>query len=150
MNDTSKKQGSHSFVRNLLVFGSSVLAGMLFNIPFGWQSMLDFMTQIMIFTVITIVAGDIWYKVVEDRDKIIWQYWIGIAATLGADFCFLTASKTTSFGSMWIWLCITTFVGLLAGLWWAFVYAKAIDTDTQEEIVSKTTSSKTSSETEGA
>ena len=126
-------------MRSLLVFGSSILIAVLFNLPFGWASVLEFVTQIAIFTVITMVAGDIWYKVIDDKDKIIWQYWVGIVTTLAADFCFLVASKTATFADMWLWLSITAFVSLLAGLWWGFVYAKAIDLDEQENLLDELT-----------
>lgn len=133
------KRSGKTFMRSLLVFGSSILVAVLFNIPFGWASVLEFVTQIAIFTVITMVAGDIWYKVIDDQDKIIWQYWVGVFVTLLADFCFLFASKTETFADMWLWLSVTAFVGLTAGLWWGFVYAKAIDLDEQEMILDEET-----------
>jgi hypothetical protein len=133
------KKSGKTFMRSLLVFGSSILIAVLFNLPFGWASVLEFVTQIAIFTVITMVAGDIWYKVIDDKEKLIWQYWVGVAVTLAADFCFLVASKTATFADMWLWLSITAFVSLLSGLWWGFVYAKAIDLDEQDTILDELT-----------
>jgi hypothetical protein len=131
-----------SFLRSLLVFGSSIVVAVLFNLPFGWASVLEFVTQIAIFTVITMAAGDLWYKLIDDRDKIIWQYWAGVVATLGADFCFLYASRTTTFPDMWLWLSITATVSLFAGLWWGFVYAKAINIDEQDKLLDEETAPK--------
>lgn len=128
-----------SFLRSILVFGSSIVVAVLFNLPFGWASVLEFVTQIAIFTVITMMAGDLWYKLIDDRSKIIWQYWAGVVATLGADFCFLVASKTTTFPDMWLWLSITATVALIAGLWWGFVYANAIDANAQEKLLDEET-----------
>ena len=136
------KSSGKSFLRSLLVFGSSILVAVLFNLPFGWASVLEFVTQIAIFTVITMMAGDLWYKLIDDRSKIIWQYWAGVVATLGADFCFLVASKTTTFPDMWLWLSITATVSLMAGLWWGFVYANAIDANAQEKVLDEETAPK--------
>lgn len=128
-----------SFLRSLLVFGSSIVVAVLFNLPFGWASVLEFVTQIAIFTVITMMLGDLWYKMIDDKDKLVRQYWVGVLLTLGADFCFLYASKTTTFEQMWLWLAITAAVALGAGLWWGFVYAHAIDLMYQEKLLDEET-----------
>lgn len=115
-----------SFVRNLLVLVSSLIIGAVFNLPFGWGAVLDFVSQMMVFTVITIMVGDVVYKLMFDRDAVIWQYWVGVSFILGADFCFLGASKSVTFKAMWLWLACMFVVAIAAGLWWAIVYKTAM------------------------
>ena len=96
-----------SLVRNILILLSSMFIGALFNLPFGWGAVLDFVTSMVICIVITMVLADAWYKICKEKWKLCWQYWIGIILVLLSDWAFLWASKTTTFPRMFMLLAIT-------------------------------------------
>lgn len=123
-----------SLVRNILILLSSMFIGALFNLPFGWGAVLDFVTSMVICIVITMVLADAWYKICKEKWKLCWQYWIGIILVLLSDWAFLWASKTTTFPRMFMLLAITVFISLGAGSWFYFVYKPIVETKEDESL----------------
>ena len=123
-----------SFVRNMLILISSMIIGAVFNIPFGFGAVLDFVTAMIIYIVITLALGDVWYKVCMEKWKLCWQYWVGVVLILLADWAFLSASKTTTFTMMFIMLAITAVIGLGAGSWFFFRYKPLIEAKKKEAL----------------
>ncbi len=125
-----------SLVRNLIVLVSSMLIGAIFNIPFGWGAVLDFVTSMVICIVITMVLADAWYKVCKERWKLCWQYWIGITLVLVADWVFLCASKTTTVMMASVLLGVTAFIYAAAGSWFYFVFKPIVEKKETESLES--------------
>ena len=123
-----------SLVRNILVLVSSIIIGAIFNLPFGWPVVLDFITSMIICMLITMGLADMWYKVCKERWKLCWQYWVGLALVFASDWCFLFASKTVTLTAMFILLAITTMLGLGAGTWFFFVYKPEIEKRTKNSL----------------
>lgn len=123
-----------SLIRNILILFSSMLIGALFNLPFGWGAVLDFVTSMVICIVITMGLADAWYKVCKEKWKLCWQYWIGLSLVLLSDWAFLWASKTTTFPMMFTLLAVTAFIGLGAGSWFYFVYKPFIGVKESESL----------------
>ena len=116
-----------SLVRNAIVLACSLLIGGLFNLPWGGGAVLDFVTGLVFFAIITLAVGDVWYKVLREKWKLTWQYWIGIVLTLLATWAFLWASKSVTWPSRFIRLGVTAGVGLGSGLWFLFAYKPVVE-----------------------
>lgn len=123
-----------SLVRNLLILISSMIIGAVFNLPFGWGAVLDFVTSMVICILITMVLADAWYKVCKEPWKLCWQYWVGLVLVLLADWAFLWASKTTTIPSMFMLLAVTAIIGSGAGAWFFFKYKPVIEQKEKESL----------------
>lgn len=115
-----------SFLTYLLVVIGSVVLGTLMALPWGIGSALDFVSKAIFLAVIMVMAADIAFKARYEKWKLIWQYWIGLALVLGADWCFFWASMTTTWGMMGLALGCVALLGVGAGTWFWLVYNKKI------------------------
>ena len=115
-----------SFLTYLLVVIGSVVLGTLMALPWGIGSAVDFVSKAVFLGVIMVMAADIAFKVRFEKWKLIWQYWIGIAFIVGADWCFFWASMTTTWGQMGLALGCVALFGVCAGAWFWLVYHKRI------------------------
>ena len=106
-----KKLRMTSFLTYLLVVTGSVVLGTLMALPWGIGPALDFISKAVFLAVIMVMAADVAFKARYEKWKLLWQYWIGLALILGADWCFFWASMTTAWGMMALAL---GFVALLA------------------------------------
>ena len=122
-----KKFRMTSFLTYLLVVVCSVVLGTLMALPWGIGPALDFVSKAIFLAVIMVVAADVAFKVRFEKWKLIWQYWIGLVLVLGADWCFLWASMTTTWGMMGLALGLTALLGFIAGGVFWLVYKKKID-----------------------
>lgn len=116
-----------SFLTYLLVVIGSVALGTLMALPWGIGPALDFVSKALVLAVIMCGAADAAFKIRFEKWKLMWQYWIGIVLVIGADWCFLWASMTTTWGMMGIALGVTAGLGIGAGAWFWLAYKKKVD-----------------------
>ena len=131
MEMTEKEKGKKkfrmtSFLTYLLVVIGSVVLGTLMALPWGIGPALDFISKAIFLAVIMVLAADAAFKIRYERWKLLWQYWAGLALVLGADWCFLWASMTTTWGMMALALGCVALLGIGAGAWFLAWYGPKV------------------------
>ena len=115
-----------SFLTYLLVVIGSVVLGTLMALPWGIGSALDFISKAIFLAVIMAMAADAAFKIRFEKWKLLWQYWVGLALILGADWCFFWASMTTTWGMMALALGFVALFGASAAVIFWVVYRKKV------------------------
>lgn len=113
-----------SLLRNVIVMFTGVLIGILFSLPFGIDEVIEFVTSTIIVMVITQLSGDMWFKITREPEKLCWQYWVGSAGILAADWLFMWASKSTTFNSMFLRIGICVAVAIATIVFFELFYKK--------------------------
>lgn len=127
VNEKKRKFRMTSGLTYLLVVVGSVALGTLMALPWGIGSALDFVSKALFLAVIMVVAADAAFKLRYERWKLLWQYWVGAVLILGADWCFLWASKTTEWLWMGLALGLAGLLGISAGVVLFIPYRKMVE-----------------------
>lgn len=123
-----------SFLTNLLVVVGSVALGTLMALPWGIESALDFVSKAFFLAIIMVMAADAAFKIRYEKWKLLWQYWVGLVLALGADWCFLWASKTTTWGMMALALGCVALLGIGSAVCFMVGYKPAVEKRKEEYI----------------
>lgn len=123
-----------SFKKNFLTVGLAialVLAGSwLVGVP--QHKLVDGMTLVIATMVMTLILEDFWRKALTDKERLTWQYFVGMAIMSLAVLAWLWASESYTNKEMIVRL-IATFLSSSVGAWWMAVpYRRSISTGQDE------------------
>lgn len=116
---TFKKNFLVLLVAVVLVLTGSYLLGISRSV------IVDGMTLVIATVSLALLLEDFWRKMLEDRDKLTWEYFVGAALVVGSIVAFLWASQSVETKEMVARLGVTFFLGGLGGFWFSAVYKKS-------------------------
>lgn len=103
----------------------SIIIAFCFAVPFGIGYAIDWVTDLILYTVIIEVSLDFVGKLREEKSRLCWEYFVGIAIVLASDWCFMAGAHQTETKPWAIWLGVTAFLGVCAGVWFDKMVKKA-------------------------
>jgi hypothetical protein len=75
-----------------------------------------------------LLIEDLWRKLLSEREKLTWQYFLGEAFIIGSVLTFFWASKSDSVKSCLLRLLSVFLFGVLGGIWTNFLYRPSTQT----------------------
>lgn len=124
-----------TFRKNLFVLLSAVflavVGALLMHIEMA--VIIDGMTLVIPTVTAALLIEDLWRKLLEDREKLTWQYFLGDLIVVGAILSWFWASTSTSMKQMMIRLAATFLSGVLGYLWFRFSYRPSTQTAADKE-----------------
>ena len=119
-----------SFRKNLFVLLSSVFVTVIgaLLMRLSMAAIVDFATLVIPTVVAALLIEDLWRKLLEDREKLTWQYFVGEVLVTGAILTWMWASTSVTIKQMVIRLVITFFLGVFGYLWFRLAYFPSTQT----------------------
>ena len=115
-------------VANLLGIILALVVGLMFSLPWGIGYAIDWVTNLALYSVIIEVAIDFVTKLKEkDHPKLCWEYFVGVALILGADWSMMATSHTTENKPFFKWIAFTVLMSIAAAIWFHRVVNKAYE-----------------------
>lgn len=107
----------NAFGYNAIGMILSIIIAFCFAVPFGIGYAIDWVSDLILYTVIIEVSLDFVGKLREGKTRLCWEYFVGIAIVLASDWCFMACAHETETKPWAIWLSITVALGVTAGVW---------------------------------
>jgi len=114
-----------SFGCNALGMVLSIIVAFGFSIPFGIGYAIDWVTDLILYTVIIEVALDFVGKLKEGGKRLCWEYFVGIVVVLLADWSFMAAAHQTETIPFAKWCAILAVLAIGASVWFCIMVKKA-------------------------
>lgn len=114
-----------SFAQNLLGAVLGIVVAFLISLPWGVGYAIDWITNLVLLTVVIQVGNDFVIKLKEHRELICWQYIVGLVLIILADWAFMATAHQTENNPFFIWGAITATATALTAVWWNLVVKKA-------------------------
>lgn len=114
-----------SFAQNLLGAILGIVVAFLISLPWGVGYAIDWITNLVLLTVVIQVGNDFVLKLKEHRELICWQYVAGLILIILADWAFMATAHQTENNPFFIWGAITATLIALTAVWWNLVVKKA-------------------------
>lgn len=124
-----------SFLVNLVssIIALAVVAVLGYVLKLETGVLLYVLTGAVMVSVVVLVTRDCLHRLLEDKDTLTWQYWVGIVMVLGALVLFLSASVVHKVWQMNALLAATALVGTGSGCWMKFCWLKSLETEIRKE-----------------
>lgn len=115
-------------VANFLGIVLAIIVGFIFSLPWGIGYAIDWVTNLALYSVIIEVAIDFVGKLKEkNHPRLCWEYFVGIAAILGAVWSMMATAHTVEIQPFFIWLAVTVLIGIGASVWFHLAVRKAYE-----------------------
>jgi hypothetical protein len=114
-----------SFVQNLLGAVLGIIVAFLLSLPWGVGYAIDWVTNLVLLTVVIQVGNDFVLKLKSAKHLICWQYVVGLVAIILSDWAFMATSHQTENTPFFIWLAITAAATTITAIWWNLAVKKA-------------------------
>lgn len=113
-----------TFRKNLFVLLSSVFVTIIgaLLMRLGIAAIVDFVTLVIPTVVAALLIEDLWDKLLERREKLTWQYFIGELFVTGSILTWIWASTSVTVKQMVIRLVVTFLLGVFGYIWFKFSY----------------------------
>lgn len=114
-----------SFAQNLLGAILGIIVAFLISLPWGVGYAIDWITNLVLLTVVIQVGNDFVLKLKEHRELICWQYIVGLVLIILSDWAFMATAHQSENIPFFIWGAITATAIVLTSIWWNLVVKKA-------------------------
>lgn len=114
-----------SFAQNLLGAILGIIVAFLISLPWGVGYAIDWITNLVLLTVVIQVGNDFVLKLKEHRELICWQYIAGLVLIILSDWAFMATAHQSENIPFFIWGAITATAIVLTSIWWNLVVKKA-------------------------
>lgn len=128
-----------SFAQNLLGAILGIIVAFLISLPWGVGYAIDWITNLVLLTVVIQVGNDFVLKLKEHRELICWQYIAGLVLIILSDWAFMATAHQSENIPFFIWGAITATAIVLTSIWWNLVVKKAYALKTATPDQSETT-----------
>lgn len=128
-----------SFAQNLLGAILGIIVAFLISLPWGVGYAIDWITNLVLLTVVIQVGNDFVLKLKEHRELICWQYIAGLVLIILSDWAFMATAHQSENIPFFIWGAITATAIVLTSIWWNLVVKKAYALKTAAPDQSETT-----------
>ena len=124
-----------TFKKNLFVLLSSVFLATVGALLVGveTQKLLEGLTLVIPTVAMALLIEDLWRKLLTDREKLTWQYFLGEMFVIGSGLTWFWASKSTNVKEMVYRLIAVFLLGILGGVWFKLVYHNSVQTFEEKE-----------------
>ena len=124
-----------TFRKNLFVLLSSVFLATVGALLVGVESqkLLEGLTLVIPTVAMALLIEDLWRKLLTDREKLTWQYFLGEMFVIGSGLTWFWASKSTNVKEMIYRLIAVFLLGILGGIWFKLVYHNSVQTFEEQE-----------------
>lgn len=124
-----------TFRKNLFVLLSSVflavIGAMLMRIDM--MTIIDGLTLVIPTVAMALLIEDLWRKLLNDREKLTWQYFLGELFVIGAGMAWFWASQAVTLKEVIIRLAVVFLLGVLGGVWFALCYHPSVQSTEERE-----------------
>lgn len=124
-----------TFRKNLFVLLSSVFLATVGALLVGVESqnLLEGLTLVIPTVAMALLIEDLWRKLLTDREKLTWQYFLGELFVIGSGLTWFWASMSTNMKEMVYRLIAVFLLGILGGVWFKLVYHNSVQTFEEKE-----------------
>lgn len=116
-----------SFAQNLLGATLGIIVAFLISLPWGVGYAIDWITNLILLTVVIQVGNDFVLKLKEHRELICWQYIVGLVLIILSDWSFMATAHQTENRPFFIWGAVTATAIVLTSVWWNLIVKKAYE-----------------------
>ena len=127
-----------TFTCNFIGAVIATIVAFLCTLPWGVGYAIDWVTNLILYTVIIECSLDLVIKLKNQKELLCWQYYVGLVAILLSNWSFMATAKQTENKPFFIWLSITAALTAVTGIWWnkavkgAYEKKKEIITEVKE------------------
>lgn len=124
-----------TFRKNLFVLLSSVflavIGAMLMRIDM--MTIVDGLTLVIPTVAMALLIEDLWRKLLNDREKLTWQYFLGEVFVIGSGLSWFWAAQAATLKEVIIRLSVVFLLGVLGGVWFALCYHPSVQSTEERE-----------------
>lgn len=124
-----------TFKKNLFVLLSSVVLVVIGALLMRIDAMtiVDGLTLVVPTVAMALLIEDLWRKLLNDREKLTWQYFLGEVFVVGAGLSWFWASQAYLLKEVSIRLVVVFLLGILGGIWFALCYHPSVQSTEERE-----------------
>ena len=124
-----------TFRKNLFVLMSSVFLAVIgaLLMRIDMMTVIDGLTLVIPTVAMALLIEDLWRKLLSDREKLTWQYFLGEVFIVGAGLAWFWASQATTLKEVAIRLAVVFFLSVLGGVWFALCYHPSVQSTEERE-----------------
>lgn len=124
-----------TFKKNLFVLLSSVFLAVVGATLVGIQlpNIIEGLTLVIPTVAMALLIEDLWRKLLKEREKLSWQYFLGEVFVVGATLTWFWASMSGTIKDMVVRLVTVFLLGFLGMLWFNFAYKPSVQTIEERE-----------------
>jgi|GEM_PF-4743351 len=124
-----------TFRKNLFVLLSSVFLATVGALLIGveTQKLLEGLTLVIPTVAMALLIEDLWRKLLTDRQKLTWQYFLGEMFVISSGLTWFWASKSTNVKEMIYRLIAVFLLGILGSIWFKLIYHNSVQTFEEKE-----------------
>lgn len=124
-----------TFRKNLFVLLSSVFLAVIgaLLMRIDMMTIIDGLTLVIPTVAMALLIEDLWRKLLNDREKLTWQYFLGEVFVIGAGLSWFWASQASTLKEVIIRLSVVFLLGVLGGVWFALCYHPSVQSTEERE-----------------